>query len=496
MSLPRLRIAHQLSLLMTGAVLLAVLGVGALSLWSLRSGFHDYLKQRDEEQLTRLVKLVERRAAADPSMNWLRNDREAMRELMDELSGRGARRRGPPPPPPPGNSFGFPPQPPPPPGRERRPPPELVMAGNLPERVVILDAQGERLGGHRQPPGAPRIVRAALVDGVTVATLELSPELALEGGDALFLERQTKGLVGAAFFMGLLSMLAAWWVAGRWSRPLLALQFATHRIASGQRSELLIPEGAQEIAQLMEDVNTMTQSLSRLENARRLWIAQISHELRTPLSVLRGEIESIEDGARKPTQAVMAGLRDEVLQLTRLVNDLHTLSVADVEGLHCTFTQGDAQGFLLRATQRFQVQASQRGLTLILSAPENDPISACWDFVRVEQLLANLLTNSLRYTDSPGVVRVQWLFSHDALTLTVEDSAPGVPDADLSQLFEPLFRVDRVRQRGGEHGSGLGLSIARTVVLAHGGRITASHSPLGGLIISVQLPLNAKGKSQ
>ena len=369
------------------------------------------------------------------------------------------------------------------------------MAGNLPDRVVILDAQGERLGGHGQPPGLPRIVRAALVDGVTVATLELSPELAPEGGDALFLERQTKGLVGAAIFMALLSMFAAWWVAGRWSRPLRALQLATHRIASGQRSELLVPEGAQEIAQLMEDVNTMMQSLSRLENARRLWIAQISHELRTPLSVLRGEIESIEDGARKPTQAVMAGLRDEVLQLTRLVNDLHTLSVADVEGLHCTFTQGEAQGFLLRATQRFQVQASQRGLNLILSAPENEQISACWDFVRVEQLLANLLTNSLRYTDSPGVVRVEWHFSGTGFALTVEDSAPGVPDADLSQLFEPLFRVDRVRQRGGEHGSGLGLSIARTVVLAHGGRITASHSPLGGLIISVQLPLNAKGKS-
>jgi two-component system sensor histidine kinase BaeS len=492
MPLPRLRIAHQLSLLMTGAVLLAVLGVGALSLWSLRSGFHDYLQQRDEEQLTRLVKLVERRAAADPSMNWLRNDREAMRELMDELSGRGVRRRGPPPPPPPpGFGYGFPP----PPGRERPPPPELAMAGNLPDRVVILDAQGERLGGHGRPPGLPRIVRAALVDGVTVATLELSPELAPEGGDALFLERQTKGLVGAAFFMALLSVLAAWWVAGRWSRPLRALQLATHRIASGQRSELLVPEGAQEIAQLMEDVNTMTQSLSRLENARRLWIAQISHELRTPLSVLRGEIESIEDGARKPTPEVMAGLRDEVLQLTRLVNDLHTLSVADVEGLHCTFTQGDAHGLLLRVTQRFQVQASQRGLNLILSAPENERISVCWDFVRVEQLLANLLTNSLRYTDSPGVVRVQWLFSHDALTLTVEDSVPGVPDADLSQLFEPLFRVDRVRQRGGEHGSGLGLSIARTIVLAHGGRITANHSPLGGLIIAVQLPLNAKGKT-
>ena len=487
MTLPRLRIAHQLALLMAGAVVLAVLGVGALSLWSLRSGFNEYLQQRDEEQLTRLVKLVERRAVADPSMAWLRNDREAMRELMDELTGRGARRRGPPPPP----ILGFPP----PPGLGRPPPPDAPMPGNLPDRVVIFDAQGVRLGGHEQPPGLPRSVRAVLVDGVTVATLEMSLELAPEGGDAIFLQRQTKVLVGAALFMALLSISAAWLMARRWSRPLQALQLVTHRIASGQRAQLLVPQGALEIAQLMEDVNTMTQSLSRLENARRLWIAQISHELRTPLSVLRGEIESIEDGARQPTPAVMAGLRDEVLQLTRLVNDLHTLSVADVEGLHCEFALGDAQGALWRAAQRFQVQALQRGLILNLPAPVGEPIPACWDFGRVEQLLGNLLSNSLRYTEAPGEVRVQWIFSPEALTLTVEDSAPGVSQADLSQLFEPLFRVDRARQRGGDHGSGLGLSIVRTIVLAHGGRVSASHSPLGGLCICVELPLNAPGAS-
>lgn len=492
MPLPRFRIAHQLSLLMAGAVVLAVLGVGALSVWSLRSGFNDYLQQRDEEQLTRLAKLVERRAMVDPSMAWLSDDREAMRELMDELTGRGARRRGSPPPPPGfGLGLGF--GPPPPHGGGRPPPPDAPMAGNLPERVVILDAQGRRLGGHEQPPGPPLSVRAVMVDGVTVATLEMSPELSPAGGDAIFLQRQTKILVGAALFMALLSIGVAWWVAGRWSRPLQALQLATHRVASGHRAQLLVPEGALEIAQLMEDVNTMTQSLSRLENIRRLWIAQISHELRTPLSVLRGEIESIEDGARAPTPAVIACLRDEVMQLTRLVNDLHTLSVADVEGLPSEFTPGDARGVLWRATQRFQVQASQRGLNLNLLTPLGEPISACWDFGRMEQMLGNLLSNSLRYTDAPGVVHVQWRFSKNAVTLIVEDSAPGVPQADLPQLFEPLFRVDRARQRGGDHGSGLGLSIVRTIVLAHGGQVTASHSPLGGLRICVELPLSTQG---
>jgi two-component system sensor histidine kinase BaeS len=283
-------------------------------------------------------------------------------------------------------------------------------------------------------------------------------------------------------------------VARRWSRPLLALQHASREIARGRRSARLVPSGAREIAELMEDVNTMTAELERLENARRVWIAQISHELRTPLAVLRGEIESIEDGARQPTPSVMAGLRDEVLQLGRLVADLHTLSVADLGGLRCNFTAGDAATFLRQSAGRFAPQAQRLGLALQLPTEDHPPLPVRWDFGRIEQLLGNLLANSLRYTDAPGVVRLGWASDGHALTLTVDDSAPGVPADDLPQLFEPLFRVDRARQRGSDHGSGLGLSIVRSIAQAHGGSVVASPSALGGLRMVVSLPLDARDR--
>jgi two-component system sensor histidine kinase BaeS len=515
----------QLSLLIASAVVVAVIVVGGLSFLNLRSGFRDYLQVRDDEQLMRFVTMVERHAATDTELQWLRQDPDPMRTLMDEFAGRAPRGQRPPPPqrgydrPPPRPENGAPGQPPPfkrpgaaegdeqqqqqqpPPPRAGDPPPRTqrgtagatVGQGSLGERLLLRDTQGMRLAGRPQPQDAKRTTRAIKANGVEVAYVDLLPEPEPEGVDARFLQRQTSRLVWAALGTILAAVLAAWWMAGRWSRPLLALQSASRDIARGRRPDPLQPTGAREIAQLMEDVNTMTAELARLETARRVWIAQISHELRTPLSVLRGEMEAIEDGARQPTPQVMSSLRDEVMQLTRLVDDLHTLSVADVDGLRCDFTPGDAHAGLWRVTQRFEAQAQQRGLTLQLPPRIAAPINVNWDFGRIEQLLANLLTNSLRYTDAPGSIAVGWNSDGRIVTLTVDDSAPGVSDADMRELFEPLFRGDKARQRSdGQHGSGLGLAIARSIVHAHKGTISASASQRGGLQLCVCLPVQPK----
>ena len=496
-----LRIAHQLSLLLAAAVVLAVALVGGLSLWNLRSGFVDYMRLRDEEQLTRFVQLVERRAVADPSMAWLQGDRQALRELVDEFYDLGARdgpplRRPPPEREPPGWSTMPPPPPPPPPregpGRVRRPPPPGGPGGSLGERIVVRDAQGEWLAGRPQPLGARRLVRAVVVSGADVASVELSIEAVPDGLDARFLQRQYTGLLWAALTTIALAVLAAWWVAGRWSRPLRQLQQATHRIARGEPGVQLdvatVGRGAVEIDELLADVNAMVLSLGAMEASRRRWIAQISHELRTPLSVLRGEMESIEDGARAPTPGVMASLREEVVQLTRLVDDLHMLSMADINQLSCSFAAGDISEALARMTRRFETRATQLGLSLLFKAGA-PALVAHWDWGRIEQLLSNLLENSLRYTNAPGQIQVHWRLQQELVLLTVEDSAPGVAAENLHRLFEPLFRLDTARTRTGQHGSGLGLSIVRAIVQAHQGKVQAKPSPLGGLTIEVALPL-------
>jgi two-component system sensor histidine kinase BaeS len=488
----RLRIAHQLSLLLTAAVVLAVLAVGGVSLWSLRSGFGDYLRQRDEEQLTRFVQLLERRAAADPSMDWLRGNRNAQRDLMDELIGRPIQPRT-------GRQEETTDERGEPPHRRRPPHRRPSEAGNIADRIVVLDVRGDWLAGRRRPPHLARTVRAVQVNGADVAFVELVAEPEPEGIDARFLQRQTTGMLITAFSTIAIALLAGWWVARRWSRPLRQLQLATHRIARGEQGvRIAVPgtpgaihSGAVEIDELVADVNAMVEALAKLEDSRRHWIAQISHELRTPMAVLRGEMESIEDGARQPTPAVMASLREEVAQLTRLVDDLHTLAVADLGQLPCHFAAGDAHTELTRMARRFETRAAQLGLVLAIQ-PDAHAITAIptqWDFGRIEQLLSNLLENSLRYTRAPGQVHVHWRTLGDTLQLTVEDSAPEVAAAQLGQLFDPLFRVDSARTRTGQHGSGLGLSIVRAIAQAHHGTVAASASRLGGLAIQVSLPL-------
>ena len=338
----RLRIAPQLSLLLAGAVVLSVVAVGGVSLWNLRNGFSDYLRLRDEEELSRFVSALERRAQADPTMDWLRGNREAQRALIDEMRGRPEGRR-----PPPGTGR------PPPPGPDLQrpgPPPGPPPVHDLGDRIVVRDAKGNWLAGRPQAAGLARTVRTVQVDGVEVAFVEMSAGPGPQGIDARFLQRQSSGLLLTALVTILLAMGAAAWVASRWSRPLRQLQLATHRIARGEPGvQVPVPgtpgamqSGAVEIDDLVADVNAMVAALARLEDSRRSWIAQISHELRTPLAVLRGEMESIEDGARQPTPQVMAGLREEVAQLTRLVDDLHTVAVADLGQLPCQLIAGDA----------------------------------------------------------------------------------------------------------------------------------------------------------
>jgi len=506
----RLRIVHQLSLLLVAAVLLAVLAVGGFAAWNLKAGFSDYLRARDREHLERFASLVAARGARDPDVARMDPATLPMRSLMDEFLDSEQMRPPPRPPRPPSASR-------PPPrgamddGAGRRPGPPAwgpELAGEPPDgqprvargppegiarRIQLVDPRGLRVAGPEFPDRNGLLEAPVLVNGQAIGFVRMLPSAELEGVDLRFLRRQYLGMGLAAGATLLLALLAAAFAAPRLGRPLRTVQAAARRIARGEL-DVVVPEaGAREMAELIGDVNRMAASLRTLEGARRSWIAQISHELRTPLSVLLGELESIQDGAREPTPVVLANLRAEVLQLVRLVNDLHMLSMADLGALPCAFSDGDAGAVLSLAVQRFAPRARQAGLVLEVQ-PADGALRVRWDFGRIEQLLTNLLENSLRYTAAPGRVRVQWLAQGDAVHLRVDDTPPGVRAELLDQVFDPLFRADAARQRdaqGAAGGSGLGLAICRAIVQAHGGSIQAQPSALGGLCIAVSLPVVA-----
>ncbi|MBB5205808.1 two-component system sensor histidine kinase BaeS [Inhella inkyongensis] len=357
-----------------------------------------------------------------------------------------------------------------------------------------MDAQGRLIWGRLPPADRPSLEEAVVLEGRTVALARLVPRPeAPEALDRLFLRRQLLGLVGVGVIVALLAALAAWWLAGRWLRPLTEVQRASHRLAQGDFS-LRLPRRTSkrrnEFDALVDDVNHLAASLQTLEASRRRWIAELSHELRTPLTVLRGELDAVRDGVRPLNAERVESLVREVARLRRLADDFHWLALADLQALPCAPQALDPTALLQQALARHQDAARQTGLLLDLRLDPALPRTVHWDGERINQVLDNLISNALAYTDAPGEVRLSARpLNAEQLELRVDDSPPGVAPEALARLFEPLYRADPARQRRDGAGSGLGLSIARAWVLRHGGQIQARPSPLGGLGLVITLPL-------
>lgn len=490
-----MRLVHQLSLLLMATVLAAVAAVAGLVVWNLRAGFSDYLQAQDGEHLTRLMQAAERDLARRDRMpaDW----RPVLRDWLDATreAGRGAGADPVPGPddpllPRPGDRRpGFEGRPPP--GRE--PPPARRDPANFGPRVVVLAADGiTPLAGRRETLNRPGQTRAVKVRGETVVVLRLAERAGpAEGVDASFLRRQYLGLAAVAGAVLLVALVLAHWVAVRWARPLAQAQAAARRIAAGEFAvRLPLPRdgaGASEIAGLHADINVMAESLARLESSRQRWLAELSHELRTPLAVLRGELEALADGIRPLDRTALASLQEEVRRLSRLVEDFHLLATSELRALPCQFEAVAPAALLHAAVDRMVPRARALGLVMDAPLPRVLP-AACWDAVRISQLLANLLENSLRYTTAPGQVRLTARSLGQSIEIRLDDSPPGVPQADLTRMFDPLYRADPSRSRA-FGGAGLGLAIARAIAQTHDGQLRAEASPLGGLAMVLTLPL-------
>lgn len=311
--------------------------------------------------------------------------------------------------------------------------------------------------------------------------------------DAKFLEKQNRTLFIIALMTLLGSMLVAFLLARQLVRPIQRLRHSTSELADGNYAIRIAELGHDELGQLSSDFNQLAQRLQANEQARQQWIQDIAHELRTPLSILRGEIEAIQDGINQADEQTIYSLHQEALHLQHLVEDLYTLSMSDSGALSYQKTELDLIRILQENLNQFEHSFAEHRLNLETILPANTKALIQADEQRLQQLFHNLLRNSLRYTDSPGKLQVELRTTSHFAEITFADTAPSVPDEALPHLFERLFRVDSSRNRL-TGGAGIGLSICHNIVEAHSGSIQASHSPLGGLQITVKLPLKIVNK--
>jgi len=293
-----------------------------------------------------------------------------------------------------------------------------------------------------------------------------------------------------SFFAGLLSFLLASIAAGIFTRfltrPLKALTDGAKRLESGERGiRLQVPSSKDELRVLTEAFNGLVEGLERQESWRRNMVADIAHDLRTPLSVMRSEIEGMQDGVVTLDDSGLERLHGEVLLLSRLVDDLRTLSLVESGGLTLRKQEVNVSDLLQRVVDAFGIQATQVASTLeIAELPENLKVRV--DPEQITRVLSNLVDNALRYA-SPGKVEVGAKTLEDSVVLWVRDDGPGLEEGRLEQVFERFYRGDSSRTSRKE-GSGLGLAIAKAITEAHGGRLEALNAPTDGAKFSVYLP--------
>lgn len=375
-------------------------------------------------------------------------------------------------------------------------------------RIIVVDNDGSvvadsaGIGGGREP-NMPSSwpAKAIVVDGQTLGTAYFPgghmdgfggggpPHMATMAGD--FRARANRALlVGLAAALTAALMLAL--AGARYLvKPIVSLRAATAAIASGQFSHRSGIKRDDEIGELAADFDRMAEALENQESGRRQLFADLAHELRTPLTVLRGNLQAMADGVYEPTPERINSIVARVDALSRLISDIRDLSLVEVGRLQLELDEVDVADVARAARDRFAALAAAKNIDLKVQLGA-EPGAFRLDRNRIDQALDNLLGNALQHTPSGGTVTVGAGTAKSAdgdrlLTISVRDTGPGIPAADLERVFERFYRGDPSRSRD-TGGTGLGLAIVRAVARAHGGDARAENHPDGGASLRIWLP--------
>lgn len=306
--------------------------------------------------------------------------------------------------------------------------------------------------------------------------------------ESMFLARTNQGLILAVFAALLVALLIGLVLARTLTRPLAALKTAAENVAAGDLQQQVEVRSNDEIGQLAQAFNRMSQEVARVNQLRRQMTADVAHDLRTPLTVIAGYIESMRDGVLAPSPERLGIIYGEIERLQNLVSDLRVLSQADTGELQMNLEALDLRPLLERSAATFQHRAEQQGVELILEAAQDLPVLNL-DEARLLQVMDNLLSNALRYTPRGGRIIISGAVKDQGVEICVSDTGSGIPADVLPHIFERFQRGDPSRHTEmGE--SGLGLAIVRAIIEAHHGSVSAESTHQAGTSIRILLPLD------
>ena len=469
----RLTIFHKLFISLMLISMLMMVGMALLINNSFQNGFQSYLNQSEVEKVESMAEDISDYYSSDQGWRQLQQQPELWDRLLRNI-GEYPRR--------PKDHSG-------PTSRKSRP-----DYNRLEARLNLLDKNEKSIIGKRKNlrrlHANIQITKVAITKNEqTIGWLSIIQRENIKGHLAeRFLRQQLDNFYWIAAWAALFSFIVAALLVRHLLKPLKSLHSAAKSLSNGNFNYHIDVRGKDELAELSLAFNLLTSTLKTQKLSREQWLADISHELRTPIAVLLSEIEAIEDGIRQPEPKYIRSLHDQVITLTRLVDDLYSLSQSDSGILIDTSHTVDITNIINNIANQNEVRLTDKHIAIQRLYDHSQPTLLKADAKSLAQLIGNLFENSYRYTDQNGQIQINLQQTNDHILLTIEDSAPAVPEDALPKLFDRLYRVDKSRSRA-NGGSGLGLSICENIVKMHNGKISAQHSELGGLKIAISLPI-------
>ncbi|HSG41791.1 MAG TPA: ATP-binding protein [Anaerolineales bacterium] len=324
----------------------------------------------------------------------------------------------------------------------------------------------------------------AFIGFLALLRLVLAPFVEFHGVPSLNQTGIILPLGATGFFIILATLFIAARSLRRMARPLDDLVDASDKVADGDFSVRVDVNGPPEVRKLLHGFNSMAENLEINDKQRRNMLADISHELRSPITVMQGNLEGMIDGVYSAEVDRLKSLYEETQVLDRLVEDLRTLALAESGSLHLKREPIDLIEMIRNSVARFKSQAEEKEINIELQLDSVDDVYI--DPLRIREVLMNLLTNAIRYTPDQGEIKVGLSESGSgekrSVTIFVQDSGEGIQPADLDHIF------DRFYKSSDSGGMGLGLSIAKYLVEAHGGKIWAESEVERGAKVSFTLP--------
>jgi signal transduction histidine kinase len=360
------------------------------------------------------------------------------------------------------------------------------------DRVVVNNGHqymaGDQLSRRETNEGLPVELNNETVGWIVVESFGRIEQSQSNSPESAFLANINRATIFGALAASAIALLLGVVLARSISRPVGEITAATRVIARGRLGHQVPVRTEDELGELAASFNQMSADLDRANQSRRQMTADIAHDLRTPMSVILGYTESLKDGRLQGSQETFDIVHQEARHLSHLIEDLRILSLADAGELPLIQRPIPPQALLERVALAHMSQAVEGGINLEVKEQTDLP-HVDIDPERMTQVLGNLVSNALRYTLPGGTISLAANKINDQqLTLTVQDSGNGIPAEELPHIFERFYRGDKVRSRTGS--SGLGLAIARSIVEAHKGTISAESQEESGTTFTITLPIH------